>query len=105
MELGTVSGVHVSDDGKTLEFQIAFPQTREDGENTGESVTVSLDGTSAWTLTGDSYVSILKNDLEDNSNIISNGYTIYYDAENEENAWLGGETISLKDGGVIRPEE
>ena len=102
------TGDVLCDEISTVEINLTQGSSLEgtvDGENTGESVTVSLDGTSAWTLTGDSYVSILKNDLEDNSNIISNGYTIYYDADNEENAWLGGETISLKDGGVIRPEE
>ena len=30
IETGTVSGVHVSEDGKTLEFQIVFPSTAED---------------------------------------------------------------------------
>lgn len=76
-----------------------------DGENTGKSVTISLDDTSTWKVTGDSHVTVLKNETEDNSNIVSNGFTIYYDAENEENAWLGGETITLADGGSITPEE
>lgn len=54
---------------------------------------------------GDSHVTVLKNETEDNSNIVSNGYTIYYDAANEDNAWLNGETITLSDGGTIQPEE
>ena len=33
IETGTVSGVHVSKDGKTLEFQIVFPSTAADNNN------------------------------------------------------------------------
>lgn len=33
IETGTVSGVHVSEDGKTLEFQIVFPSTAADNNN------------------------------------------------------------------------
>ena len=32
-ELGTVSGIQVTDNGKTLEFQIAFPRTASDAAN------------------------------------------------------------------------
>ena len=35
IETGTVSGVHVSDDGKTLEFQIIFPATAEENNGSG----------------------------------------------------------------------
>ena len=38
------------------------------------SVTVNLDSTSSWTLTGDSYVSAFNGDL---SNVNLNGYTLY----------------------------
>lgn len=38
------------------------------------TVNVTLDGTSTWTLTGDSYVTSFTGDA---SNIISNGYTLY----------------------------
>ena len=38
------------------------------------SVSVTLDGTSTWTLTGDSYITEFNGDA---ANIISNGYTVY----------------------------
>ena len=38
------------------------------------TVNVTLDGTSTWTLTGDSYVTSFSGDA---SNVISNGYTLY----------------------------
>ena len=38
------------------------------------TVNVTLDGTSTWTLTGDSYVTSFTGDA---SNVISNGYTLY----------------------------
>ena len=38
------------------------------------TVSVTLDGTSTWTLTGDSYVTSFSGDA---SSVISNGYTLY----------------------------
>ena len=38
------------------------------------AVSVTLDGTSTWTLTGDSYVTAFNGDA---SCVISNGYTLY----------------------------
>lgn len=76
-----------------------------DSENTGKEVRVSLDADSRWEVTEDSYVDVLLNEIQDCSNISSDGYTIYYDAEQEENAWLGGETIELDGGGTLTPAE
>ena len=38
------------------------------------TVSVTLDSTSTWTLTGDSYVTEFNGDA---SNVIANGYTLY----------------------------
>ena len=38
------------------------------------TVSITLDSSSTWTLTGDSYISELNGDA---SNVISNGYTLY----------------------------
>ena len=38
------------------------------------TVSVTLDSTSTWTMTGDSYVTEFSGDA---ANIISNGYTLY----------------------------
>lgn len=104
----TFAGDIVCDEISTIEVNLTDNSTLEgavDAEDTAKSASVSLDGTSVWNVTGDSHVTVLKNETEDNSNIVSNGYTIYYDAANEDNAWLNGETITLSDGGTIQPEE
>lgn len=73
-----------------------------DAAHTG-TVSIALDETSKWVVTGDSYVSALINEDETLSNIISNGNTIYYDANHASNEWLSGETIELSDGGQLVP--
>ena len=48
-------------------------------ENTAETINITLDSSSTLTLTGDSYITSLNNDVTDNSNINLNGYTLYVD--------------------------
>ncbi|MGN0945549.1 MAG: hypothetical protein ACI4N8_03565 [Megasphaera sp.] len=72
-------------------------------KHTAKTASLSLDATSVWDVTGKSYVSALTDDDRTMSNIHSNGYTIYYDKNNEANAWLHGKTITLKDGGKVKP--
>lgn len=74
-----------------------------DAAHTAQQTSISLDKTSVWNVTGDSYVTVITNALTDCSNIISNGCTIYYDASNTANAWLNGATISLSGGGTLTP--
>lgn len=47
------------------------------GNNTAKSITLKLDKSSKIKLTGDSYVTSLDNEVDDNSNINSNGYKLY----------------------------
>ncbi len=72
-------------------------------DNSAQNVSVCLDKKSIWSLSGDSYVTILVNADETCANILSNGYNIYYDVASSENAWLGGGTVSLTGGGVLAP--
>ena len=64
-------------DGSVFEGYIDGNITNASGEvvstETG-TVSVTLDSTSSWTLTGDSYISEFNGDP---SNVISNGYTLY----------------------------
>ena len=46
-------------------------------ENTAKTINISLDSSSTLTLTGDSYIAALNNEVTDNSNINLNGYTLY----------------------------
>jgi len=74
-----------------------------DKENTAKQASISLDSTSVWNVTTDSYVTAITNALENYNNIVSNGHIIYYDATNTANAWLNGTTITLVDGGKLTP--
>ena len=64
-------------DGSTFEGSIDGAITNAKGETVSTevgTVSVTLDSTSTWTLTGDSYVTEFSGDA---ANIISNGYTLY----------------------------
>lgn len=72
---------------------------------TARSVTLSLDKSSAWTVTGNSHLTVLR-DSEGVSgskmtNIVGNGHTVYYDASS--NPSLGGRTYTLEGGGTLSP--
>ena len=73
------------------------------GNNKAKSVTLSLDKDSTWTVTGISYLTTLTDEDTDLSNIKDNGNTIYYDSSNSTNSWLNGKTITLSDGGTLKP--
>ncbi|AKB26992.1 hypothetical protein MSSIT_0273 [Methanosarcina siciliae T4/M] len=72
-------------------------------ENAGGSVALTLDSTSTWNVTGTSYLKSLIDEDTTLSNIKDNGYTIYYDSNENTNNWLGGETYTLTDGGKLIP--
>lgn len=72
-------------------------------ENTAKSMTLSLDKTSTWTVTGTSYLTTLTDADTDLSNIKDNGNTIYYNSSDKGNSWLNGKTITLVDGGKLTP--
>lgn len=72
-------------------------------QNTASASTVSLDATSSWEMTADSYLTQFINEDCEMGNIRSNGYTLYYDHNNEKNKWLKGETYRLPGGGKLTP--
>jgi hypothetical protein len=72
-------------------------------DNTAKSVALALDSSSAWNVTGTSYLTSLTDEDTSLSNIKDNGFTIYYDASSSANSWLYGKTISLQDGGKLTP--
>ena len=47
------------------------------GDNQGKSVKLTLESNSTNKLMGDSYVTSLDNEVENNTNIDFNGYTLY----------------------------
>lgn len=70
-------------------------------DNKNSKVTINIDKNSTLEITGDSYINVLNDDDSTYSNIISNGYNIYYDKKLNES--LNGEVIKLNDGGSIKP--
>jgi uncharacterized protein (TIGR03437 family) len=70
-------------------------------EKTAKGADLTLDSTSTWSLTAGSYLSTLT--AASVANIAGNGYNAYYDAALSGNAWLGGKTYSLTNGGSLLP--
>ncbi|WP_175490597.1 hypothetical protein [Pelosinus propionicus] len=73
-------------------------------ENAAKSAALTLDLTSRWIVTGNSYLTSLINRDTTLSNIEDNGFTIYYDAAHSANNWLENKTYQLKDGGILTPK-
>lgn len=73
------------------------------GESLPARASVSLDAASTWTLDADAYVTVFLNADTTNANIVSNGYSIYYDSNAPENEPLGGQSYALPGGGYLVP--
>lgn len=76
-------------------------------EQTAQAVDLTLDGTSTWNVTGDSYLTCL-NDGDGISgtkitNITGNGHTVTYDASSCST--LNGKTYTLAGGGYLQPAD
>lgn len=74
-----------------------------------QSVSLAMDNTSRWTVTGDSALVTLAATQGDGvailSRIRSYGYTVTYDSTRAENQWLAGRTLPLTGGGRLVPAE
>jgi hypothetical protein len=76
-------------------------------DRTAKTVDLTLDSSSTWNVTADSYL----NGFSDASgisgttitNITGNGYTVYYDASLAANSSLGGKTFNLTGDGTLKP--
>jgi hypothetical protein len=64
---------------------------------------VSLDKTSAWTLTRDTKVQNFTNEDSSMKNVKSGGFTISYNSSSVANKWLKGAMYKLSDGGFVKP--
>ncbi|RAK74356.1 uncharacterized protein BO72DRAFT_212083 [Aspergillus fijiensis CBS 313.89] len=62
---------------------------------------VSLDATSNWTLTQSVYLQNFTDADTSLNNIISQGYSIYYNKSSSANSWLGSANASLPGGGSL----
>ena len=92
-------------DGATLSVTLQNNSTFTGSVSADERMrlSLSLDATSRWFVTGDSYIEALSDADATLQNIESNGFTIYYNSENEANAWLGSKPYALPGGGYLSP--
>ncbi len=73
-------------------------------KRTARFISLTMDATSSWTLTGNSYVNRLLGVTSSGNTvqgIIGNGFTLYYDPIQSPS--LGGNTFSLAGGGSLTP--
>ena len=68
-----------------------------------DCVAVELDEKSTWTLTADTGVGGIVNGDTAFQNVISGGFSLSYDSELGENAYLAGEAKLLPGGGYLTP--
>jgi len=74
-------------------------------DNKAKAASLALDSSSTWNVTANSYLTCLSD--PDGiagtavTNIIGNGYTVYYDAD--ACPALGGDTYALQGGGILTP--
>lgn len=76
-----------------------------DSANKAKQASLTLDASSTWTLTADSYLTVLSDEKGISgsavTNITGNGHTLYYDPS--LNAYLNGKTYGLNGGGTLKP--
>jgi len=74
-------------------------------ENTADVIRLTLDASSSWNVTADSYLTKLNDEegISDTSitNITGNGFTVYYNSNS--NVYLKGKIYTLSGGGYLKP--
>lgn len=98
---GNVTCDNISTVSMSLASSTVFTGAVDSG-NTGD-VTITLDKTSKWNVTADSYVTAIIDADSTFPNIVSNGHTIYYSTSDSRNSSLNGKTVTLSDGGKLVP--
>lgn len=106
----TLSGDFSADTISTLDVTLENSSTLTGAinpDNTAQAASLTMDETSTWTVTADSYLSVLLDDggIDGSTitNIVGNGHAVYYDASLEANSALGGLTYTLVNGGTLQP--
>lgn len=103
-----LSGNLVADAISSIDLTLQNGSTLEgavNAEHTAKAANLTLDASSKWTVTADSYLTQLNDSAGISgmtiTNIIGNGHTVYYDSS--ANPSLGGKTYSLSGGGTLKP--
>ena len=87
----------------TIGLNSSTLQAAVNSKQTARAIYLTLDKTSIWQVTGNSYITNLTDENKTLTNIIGNGYTVYYDVSASANEWLGGKSYKLAKGGSLRP--
>ena len=106
----SLTGSIVADSASAVTVNLANGSKLESAINadkTASAINVTIDASSTWTVTADSYLTTLtlSGGISGTSisNIIGNGHTVYYDSSNSANSALGGQTYTLIGGGTLKP--
>lgn len=105
----TLKGDIIADNISTIEIVLKNDSTLTGAINssdTAKSISLTLDSSSKWNVTQDSYVTTLSGvNISNNTveNIVGNGYTLYYDSTSCPQ--LGGKTYPLSGGGQLTPKK
>jgi len=101
---GSITADKISSVNITLKNNSSLKSTINPTHSAKE-INLTMDGTSHWTVTANSYISKLINPAGISgtsiTNITGNGFTVYYNPANCPD--LGGKTYSLDSGGVLTP--
>ncbi|PYI01639.1 hypothetical protein BO78DRAFT_353318 [Aspergillus sclerotiicarbonarius CBS 121057] len=101
----TLTGDIVAYNGSSIAWSLAEYSSWTGAASVGRGTAylgVALDATSTWTLTKNVYLQNFTNADTTNSNIRSQGYSIYYNASSSSNAWLKSTNTSLPGGGRLQ---
>lgn len=74
-------------------------------DNRAKKADVNLDASSSWSVTADCYLNVFTDGNPSLTNLKGNGHTIYYNAADTANSWLGGKTYELQNGGYLKPNK
>ena len=87
----TISGTIDADSISSLTLNILEKSNLTstiNSNNTAQSVNLNLSSDSTWTVTGNSYLTVLVDNDTNLSNINDNGYTVYYSNQTPKTAGL-----------------
>jgi len=103
----TLTGDITCDDISTVSVALQNKTTLKgtiNAQGSAKAMTLTLDATSIWEVTGPSHLTSLTDQDATLANIRDNGHTITYDAKADANQWLGGKTWKLVEGGTLSPK-
>jgi hypothetical protein len=104
----SLSGSLIAYNGSSISWLVSQYSTWSGDAYSGYAksyISVSLDSTSAWSLTNNTLLQNFTSSDKSLRNISSNGYNITYDSTSAANSWLHGRTILLNGGGKLMPAE